>query len=665
MLKRILSTVLLFVIAISLLGCGSKSNVITQTVTFEPNPGTINQPVTINIISPKKELLKIIITDASNNLIEEYDNYDASGDKKPIPDYSTSIGGWRLEETFTKGIPGKWTITGTYLDFEKGTNSISGSFTMKAAITRTETVSSTDNTQKMAIAPTTKKESTATNPATPTIPANSPPADSQQPTTVLKTTNLSWYPVNVVRVEKLDGWDEIDISMMVSLDSTLIDQTLSFPIFRVGWGKSGGEGSLTTSYEDPGKKIYGSSSSQILIGGEVFDFHLKGKIPNTATDLKLILMEKQNIQSFSLQGVSQPVLSELYSGSQYKGFTVADTIISSSGESFSLSCKITNSDENQNLNLGSLRIYLYDANNRLVYRTSDFLQGGWSVAGGTATIAPLLSKQISAAYVAEKSDNVNLDSAKKWIIFYGDKYVTQGNTSSPNSTIARILPDLVVTDITYPIKDYSDNDYLNITVKASNQGQVPAGIFAITVFVDDKSIGDKKCNNLNDQESVTQTISWQVTPGNHTIKAAIDNYKQCTELDETNNEKIVDFSGPGFPDLVTSELYLENTSSTNYKLILICKNIGSSKSEESTVVLYYKGKRHDASTYVKENVEAQESRSIPGLDPGEEYSPFYIGFGFQFDSLYLKSTIDPENRVVESDENNNEITKTLTLEELR
>ena len=112
----------LVVVALSVIGC-SDSNITCSEkavgLTIDPDPAFLYQDITIWVSACSGfdvcYLQYITVKDASGNIVKEYETSEIApgSPQRELPDEISSTGsGWRIDDEFTSGTPGRWNLEG-------------------------------------------------------------------------------------------------------------------------------------------------------------------------------------------------------------------------------------------------------------------------------------------------------------------------------------------------------------------------------------------------------------------------------------------------------------------------------------------------------------------------------------------------------------------------
>jgi len=136
-----------------------------------------------------------------------------------------------------------------------------------------------------------------------------------------------------------------------------------------------------------------------------------------------------------------------------------------------------------------------------------------------------------------------------------DNQVSETDETNNDKEInfSTMTPDLVIEDISW-LMDYPliSND-VTFTITIKNQGSDTAGGSQLMYSIDEFSDVYKDIEPIPAGETATVTFNSILESGPHTINAAIDPDDEVSELEETNNEKVLDFSTSA-PDLIIKSI---------------------------------------------------------------------------------------------------------------
>ncbi|MDP3879744.1 MAG: CARDB domain-containing protein [Dehalococcoidales bacterium] len=214
-------------------------------------------------------------------------------------------------------------------------------------------------------------------------------------------------------------------------------------------------------------------------------------------------------------------------------------------------------------------------------------------------------------------------------------------------TVVTIPPDLIVQSITWSPESPVEGDNMTVTVTIMNQGSGKADYSSVAFFVDDDRLDFATISPIDPGGTVNQTFNWFAQAGTHSIKAVVDLYDRVIESDESNNEKMVTLPTLA-PDLIIQSITWspdEPVVGETVTFSITIKNQGKAGTGSSILELYV------GNFY-------SESQDVQALAAGSSVTKTFA-WSANTGSHAVKAAIDPQNRVVESDESNNE--KTITF----
>lgn len=221
------------------------------------------------------------------------------------------------------------------------------------------------------------------------------------------------------------------------------------------------------------------------------------------------------------------------------------------------------------------------------------------------------------------------------------------------------LPDLIIEDL-YPESSTQPEagKPLNFTVKIKNEGTATASSSTAKYSFNGTSEGEVSIPELSAGSSTSAGFSF--TPGNEeniNVLVIADSGNTVNESNEENNEmsKVINIKNE-LPDLKIESISMspeEPHPGEDITFTVTVKNDGYASTGSSEINYYIKGNNEDHTGVT----------SIPALAAGESgVGTFFWTPGNQ-GQIEIKTVIDPGNVVSESDETNNELTKTATVYE--
>ncbi|OGO19915.1 MAG: hypothetical protein A2144_12770 [Chloroflexi bacterium RBG_16_50_9] len=252
--------------------------------------------------------------------------------------------------------------------------------------------------------------------------------------------------------------------------------------------------------------------------------------------------------------------------------------------------------------------------------------------GTTATIVFTWTAQAGSHIVKAVADNSN--------------NVNESDEANNVRTFAFpvLSPDLIIENISWSPEEPSVRDLVTFTVTIKNQGNIKSGSCNINYFVDGSSRGYKPIQGIEAGASITETFTWTALPGPHDINAIADFLKQVKESDETNNSLTVTYATAA-PDLIVKNITWtpdDPTENSAIDFTVTVENQGTGKAEHSTVTCY-----------IDDNYET--SLFIGQLNAGDSSSANFTWTGVPGTHV-VRAVADSGNRIIESDETNNEKT---------
>ncbi len=133
------------------------------------------------------------------------------------------------------------------------------------------------------------------------------------------------------------------------------------------------------------------------------------------------------------------------------------------------------------------------------------------------------------------------------------KEVAETNETNNSRTVSIVanMPDLVIGSVTWSPPDLPVGQTATFTVKVSNIGTQSAPLTRLAYYVDGKMAGYVDVPPLAPGAAASESVTWPIASGEHTIKFVADATNLVQEIDEENNDKILTLP---LPDLVVTSL---------------------------------------------------------------------------------------------------------------
>ena len=216
-------------------------------------------------------------------------------------------------------------------------------------------------------------------------------------------------------------------------------------------------------------------------------------------------------------------------------------------------------------------------------------------------------------------------------------------------TYTTATPDLIISSITWSPQARTENSDVTFTVTVKNQGSGTAANSLLAYYVDGVCQASVYISRLNPGATTTKTFSQVIGGDTHTFKAVADAANTLTETDDTNNTASVTLP-PLAPDLIIRSISWSPTTP------LIAHNV------IFTVTIKNQGVRQsayaDLDFYVENNFPFKYRLS--GISAGSTATATFP-WVTQNSSITIRAVVDEDNYINESNESNNEMTKTVTF----
>ncbi|MBI2980540.1 MAG: hypothetical protein HYY41_06960 [Chloroflexi bacterium] len=229
--------------------------------------------------------------------------------------------------------------------------------------------------------------------------------------------------------------------------------------------------------------------------------------------------------------------------------------------------------------------------------------------------------------------------------------VLESNDSNNEKTVnfsGAPTPDLVIQGITWSPASPSVGEKMTITVTIKNQGKGIASNSYVAFYIDDVQLNSIGISSIGSGATDNETFTWTVEAGTHFIKVVADANEVIVEGDENNNERVIVYPVPADLVIQTITWLPANPSvSDNITFVVTVKNQGNVKADSFYIIYYIDGV----------NVAAVP---VDLLDSGatDNKTATWIA---EAGSHVIKVAVDPHEKVIESNEQNNEKSATFLV----
>jgi len=234
----------------------------------------------------------------------------------------------------------------------------------------------------------------------------------------------------------------------------------------------------------------------------------------------------------------------------------------------------------------------------------------------------------------------------KAVADYNNDFTESDEDNNEKTVIfSTLAPDLVIETMTWSPAGPSIGETVTFDVLIKNQGNGRAGSSRVYFYVDSSYKGYQEVQSIEAGATVNKTFTWKAQAGSHNMKAVADHNKKVTESDENNNEKTITFTDLSLSDLIVEDItWLPASPSLGDTVTfnITVKNQGSGKASNSHVAYYIDD------TYL-------DSLSVDPVDPSATDNKTFTWIA-EFDLHDIKAVADYYDKVIESDETNNEKT---------
>lgn len=224
------------------------------------------------------------------------------------------------------------------------------------------------------------------------------------------------------------------------------------------------------------------------------------------------------------------------------------------------------------------------------------------------------------------------------------------------------LPDLIVSSLGSNKAEYLAGETITITASIKNQGLSATGGFYVGLSSPDLSTQSKYVSSLaaggTTNVSFTYTAPEYTAARTITVTATADSSNVITESNEGNNARSASFRVLALPDLTISSLSGNKPLYEAGEMVTVSavvRNIGQSASPASTVRLTVPGIGTFSQNVAALNADGSRTVTFNFTAP-TSLSP---------QSILITAFVDPNNLIVEINENNNSRTAVISVNALR
>jgi subtilase family serine protease len=230
-----------------------------------------------------------------------------------------------------------------------------------------------------------------------------------------------------------------------------------------------------------------------------------------------------------------------------------------------------------------------------------------------------------------------------WSVFLLAVFLFAGLSSTANPAHAQgSEPDLIIESVTWTPEEFSKGDTLNFSAVVKNQGSGASLPSTVKMYADGSLKKEQHLSGMEADGTQVIAFTWLAEQGTHTIRFVVDEDAIVSESDENNNEKSVTVSSLA-PDLIVDSItWLPQSplSGENVTFTFTIKNQGNGAVQSVLGIPYMGSVRLD-------------SVSFGAMEPGETGS-VSLEWPVAAGVYDVKLVLDPNDRILESDENNNE-----------
>ncbi|OGO30532.1 MAG: hypothetical protein A2Z29_11165 [Chloroflexi bacterium RBG_16_56_11] len=210
-------------------------------------------------------------------------------------------------------------------------------------------------------------------------------------------------------------------------------------------------------------------------------------------------------------------------------------------------------------------------------------------------------------------------------------------------------PDLIIQSITWSPQNPSKNDQVTFTITVKNQGNGRSDSCFLGYYFDEQYQAAFPIASLAAGATAQLTVTKTITATSHSLRAVIDLYKEVLESDNDNNESNVRIETSA-PDLVAKDLtWIPSNAGVGDTLTFTAtiKNEGIGRAEASHVAYVIGGSFWGYADIAALAAGAQATTTFQVLA--------------QFGEINVMFITDSDNKIQETNEANNIITKSVPI----
>jgi subtilase family serine protease len=217
------------------------------------------------------------------------------------------------------------------------------------------------------------------------------------------------------------------------------------------------------------------------------------------------------------------------------------------------------------------------------------------------------------------------------------------------ATFSTLPPDLTVKSISWDPADPSKGDTVTFIAVVVNQGTGRSDPCQLAYYFDGQYQSSELVPSLEAGSSANVTFDWLDSSEIHEVKVVVDSAKTVVESDENNNNYTSGFLTL-LPDLTVTDITWDPENpgvGDTVTFTVTVKNQGTGRSVSSRLACYVSGSFSD---YV----------DIGQIEAGKEAHGVFTwkALGGTF---IVKAVADGENLIIETDEDNNTINRTIVI----